>query len=461
MSHKGNTMNEKDRPADPDGPRQEAGRISIWTFAAIVFFLLLVGGLIYWGSITRRSLAPAFTESGLQFSEAEALPPTIVEDASVLGEGPRILLAERTITAIDEKGESAYRTKFIQTDLRGERRFPFYETEDISFEQVGMYGSGDVVVYSALLGTEPYLITTEGEQRDDVFIPPSIGNVFSEILSRDGNFLAYLEVVDPNAAAEDFVAESTIVVRDMTTGEEVRVPSDIFVHGEIQYARFSLHSFSEDNEILYMTAVWPGQDFGDSESFFALRWREGKAEELTYSSLEELGAEDVLEFIGVYPEFGFALFNHGPLIPEKSGGLTDRVRLDRFDLATKMTTTVYEATSGSVSGLLTNPVSPDGTRVVVENDLTEGGFRVVDLQTNEVLPNIPGGIFLSWAADRDHVVYEVVQDGPDVAEPSISLKAADLGTGTVSEIYRQTVLQEGTGLNAVGDVLYSFVGVKE
>ncbi|MFA6512335.1 MAG: hypothetical protein WCV86_04405 [Patescibacteria group bacterium] len=437
----------------------QQGRISVWTISTIVLFVLLIAGLLYWASITRKSLAPAFSRNDIAFTEQDALPATIVDDQSFLGEDPRLVFAERTVIGFDAQGNGRYHTRLFQSDRSGERLFSFYETEDITFEQLSPYTDQYLVIHSALLGTDPQVINYSGEPAEDIFVPESIGNLFSEIFSADGNKLAYIDFGDANYGTDELevITETSIVVRDSATGEEISVPTSIFTHGDIQYARFFLRAFSDDNAILYLSAVWPGQEFGDPESLFAVDWAAGTAQELVYSSLEDLGAEQVLELVGVYPEHGFALFNRGPLIPESDGGLIDRVRLERFDLATQEMTTVYEEGSGSISNLIQDPLSPDGTRIVVENDQISGGFTVVDILTNEVLPVAEKGVFMGWAGDRNHLVYEIRMDDPNEGKPFITLKSVDLSSGSIFEVYRQTVLQEGTGLNKEGDILYSYI----
>lgn len=428
--------------------------------AAIVFFVLLVGSLIYWGTVVRKSLAPAFTKNELTFTEREPLPGTEIDDAALIQDAPRIVFAERTVSAVDENGNNSYVTRLLQSDRTGERFFPFYETDDLTFERIAPYRSDRLVIFSELGETETRMIDYQGQTDDTLFVPEGFGNLFNEVFSPDEQLLAYIETGDASGFSEEdsgAIPETTIVVRNMETGEETRLPHTLFTHDATQYSRFFLHAFSPDGAVLYLTAAWPGVAFGDPESFFAVDWRAGTVEELTYSSLDELGPEHVLEFIGVYPQHGFALFNQGPFIPDSSGALQNRVRLERYDLATGERTTVYEGSSGTVSSLFNNPVSPDGTRVVVENDFVEGGFRVIDLSTNEVIPVTDNGVFEAWAGDRDHLLYFLSHDGPEYDEQFIALKAVDFSTGEVSEIFRQTVVQEGTGLNTVGDVLYSYI----
>lgn len=445
----------------PKGEKEKKeGRISIWMVFAIISFVLLVAGLVYWGSVTRRSLAPAFTESAINYTMQDPLPSTQVANATELGDGPKLVFAKRTVTGIDAQGNNIYTTALFQSDRSGERMFPFYETNDITFEQIEPYNGIGFVVFSPLLGTKPTVIGRDGTTLSDTFVPPGIGNLYSYVFSPDGRYLAYLDFSDQPAAdaSATFVPESTVVVRNMTTGEETRLSSTLFAHGGTQYSRLSLRALSDDGATLYLTAVWPGQNFGDPESFFAVQWKEASVRELSYSSLEEQGADQVLEFVGAYPAHGFALFNRGPLLPDNSGGLADRVRLERLDIATGVMTTVYEAESGSISNVLYDPLSPDGTRIVIDNDVVQGGFRIVDISTNEIFPAVTAGTFLGWAGDRDHVVYEIRQDAPDAQDKYIALKSLSLDTGNITEIYHQTVLQEGTGLNSAGDILYSYIG---
>lgn len=465
MGAKGKKATEQGRPGqvttgEPQKSRasSETGGISLWTASAIVLFVLLIAGLLYWGSVTRKSLAPAFTRNDITLTEQAPLPATIIDDAATLGTDPKVVFAERTVTGFDAQGNNQYRTRVLQSDRKGERLFPFYESDDITFEQISPYSGDTLVIHSALLGTNPTVIDYTGAAQEEAFVPASIGNLFSEVFSTDNAFLAYMDFGDANYTNEvDFISDTAIVVRDMVSGEETRVPTDIFTHNDIQFSRFFLRAFSEDHATLYLSAAWPGQEFGDPESLFAVDWAAGTTDELVYSSLEDLGAEQVLELVGVYPQHGFALFNRGPLLPNKDGGLTDRVRLERFDFATRGMTTVYEGDSGTISNLVQDPLSPDGSRIVVENDLLEGGFRVVDLTTNEVLPVTDEGVFVDWAGDRDHLLYEIRQDGPEFDEQFIALKSADFLQETVHELYRQAVLQEGTGLNETGDVLYSYI----
>jgi hypothetical protein len=379
----------------------------------------------------------------------------------------QLIYAQREVIGFDKEKNNKYRTDFYLIDLRSEKKYKFYSTEDLTYEQAYLSGQNKILILKEFGTKENRLVDFNGKIIKDIFIPPvNFGTDF--VLSKDTKKLAYF--VDKSSAKETEKTEKlnfSIIIRDLATNKEIEVNNGEIKHKDFEYNSFTPIAFSSDNKLFYLLASLNGGDPGSQSGLYKIDTENKNIEEIYFSEINEVGETNIIELLALSPEFNFALINRGG-IKVVDNNINYRTQIQKLDLTTQQFIDIYKDANANLAIPWNyNSISQDGEKFILTNNPNyDEGFSILNIINKQKTKITNRGDFLAWAPDSKSIIYLNYSLVPEEAininqqtDQGIELHVIDTETKNDYKIYTQKSTDEGTGLNKEGDVFYSFVGV--
>ncbi|USN53746.1 MAG: hypothetical protein H6760_01075 [Candidatus Nomurabacteria bacterium] len=386
----------------------------------------------------------------LPFTPAErvATQPQEVLGASDLPAG-KIVLAQRSVVAIDGQGNNAYQYAFFLSDFTGQHRFTFAKRDDLLYEAMQVVGGAYLAVYDdSGVGTKD-VFRFDGQDPSSTFVPPyqPEGALFSE----DGSQMAYVE--------SDEIGDMTVIVRNMSTNEVEEYASSAFSTDPDASLLLQPLAFSMDNQELYIEAM---QDIGLTTSPYVLY--RVQLSDASVTTVFQQGEDEVnthfKQLVGLFSDMNMALF-------ESLDYGAASTAIDNVNVKTTFTTldlTTLEQNEWFQYENVASPLahqyaslSPDRQWLALESlDQTNPGVLLWNTEDKSFRRLTATGSFLAWSPDSRFVLTEQVTFDNSGA---YTLSSIDLQSGKEYVIFQQSDLSEGTGLNQIGDSFSLFLGI--
>ena len=387
-----------------------------------------------------------------------------VEDIDEIGKEARFVFNKREVTGCTDQNNNIYSTKLFITDGRGNNFFNFYETDDLTFEMSYSYIEDQVLILTEFGLQDNRVVDLEGEINSETFIPP-VGFGTDFIVSQDEKMIGYIENKSQvNIGSElSFDFSYLLKIKNIETEEIIEIDPKNIKHIEVEYSQFLPVGFSKDNKNFYVFASQFGMDIGyhNPNGLYVIDLATKKIEEIYYSSIEDVEEKDLLVLLGVFPEHGFALVNRGPQLSEGEKTIL-RTQLQKLDLKTKKFTDIYKDENNDFVGTGGKILSPDGQNIILLNEAYyDHGLSLYSLEAKSKKKLTERGEFLAWLDDSETFIYLIYTTSENTEEgiiQGIELHSLNIKTGEDYKIYTQNSLDEGTGLNNIGDKFYSFIG---
>lgn len=425
-------------------------------FPLVFIFCLALGaaGFFYFNRSEKKEVKKQATDLNYFVGQGQA-----VKSQAELGQGGRIIYAERVVAAVDDQGENKYQTNFYLTDSAGEKKYKFYTADDLTYETAYPYLSGSILIATEFGQAKNRVVGFDGQEKEGVFIPPvAFGTDF--ILSADNNKIAYLANKTLGQAAplsSEF--NYLIKVKNLNDGQISEFDPLKIKHNDQNFDLYLPVGISTDNNIVYLFAQnQQGDNFAQNPSgLYAVNIDTKEISEIYYSSPEENDDKKIIVLLGFYPGQDFFLVNRGPQVVEEEATVL-RTQLQKLDLQTRQFTDIFVNEKIDQVGLGGKILSPDGKKIILLNDAYyDKGLSYYDLERKTTVKLTGKGEFLAWFPDSQTIVYQSFLAEEEGTEEQIELHALDIATKNDYRIYRQKVTIEGTGLNTKGESFYTFI----
>jgi len=426
-----------------------------------LFLIIIVAIACLFHFTFRQEKSKPNKDVGINFNEIQTEE---VKDINQL-ENIQLIYSQREVTGFDQEKNNKYKTGFYLTDLKGVKKYEFYSTEDLTYEQAYLFGQNKILILKEFGTTENYLVDFQGKIVKDIFIPPvNFGTDF--VLSKDAKKLAY--VIDNNSGKEEKEIANidvSIKVHNQETGIETEIKNTDIKHNEIEFDSFSPLAFSKDNKFLFILARQNG-NYGSPEGLYKINLESKEIKELYFSSFEESGEKDMINFLGIYPELDFALVNRGAQVTENDN-IRFRTQIQKLNLETNEFIDLFKDESNNLIDNLQTILSPDGEKIILTNNPNyDEGFSVLNIINKQKTNIINRGDFVAWTPDSKSIIYLnfslIPEEETNINQQNdqrIELHVIDAETKNDYKIYTQKSADEGTGLNKEGDLFYSYIGV--
>ncbi|MDZ7798052.1 MAG: hypothetical protein U5L76_00360 [Patescibacteria group bacterium] len=424
----------------------------------IVVVLAIAGGIFYYQFNSKKEESESFTVSYKELKAEE------VDDLSKIESQEKIVYAQREV--IDNKGnENVYQTRYYVTNSKGEKKYNFYTADDLTFEIGYPYLEDKILILTEFGQADNRVVNLKGEVLKEVFIPGiDFGTDF--VVSDDHKKVAYLENQSKanleNELSFDF--NYLIKVKDLESGVVEEFNPEEIKHEEIEYSQFVPGAFSQDGKKLYIFASQYGLDlsYQNPNGLYEINLENNQIKEIYYSSIENQEEKDLLVLLGVFPRQNLALVNRGPRL-SKDDETVFRTQIQKINLETGEFKDLYidEYTDRVGSG--GKILSPDGHKLILLNNAYyDRGLSLYNLETKKMTKLLDQGEFVTWMSDNQTIIYRLYktkENEPGQIDQTVEIHSLNIDTGGDYKLYSQESVNEGTGMNEMGDKFYTFIGL--
>jgi len=424
----------------------------------IVVVLAITGGIFYYQINSKEEEVESFNVS---YKEAVGEE---INDLNKIESQKRVVYSQREVT--DNKGtENTYKTRYYVTDQAGRQKYNFYTASDLTFEIGYPYLEDKILILTEFGQADNRVVNLKGEVLKDLFIPDiDFGTDF--VVSGDNKKVAYLENESKaNLESElSFDFNYLIKVKDLESEEVKEFDPKKIKHEEIEYSQFVPHAFSKDGKKLYIFASQYGMDlsYQNPNGLYEINLEDNQIKEIYYSSIETREEKDLLVLLGIFPGQNLALVNRGPKLSNDDETVF-RTQIQKLDLETGEFEDLYidEYTDRVGSG--GKILSSDGQKLILLNNAYyDRGLSLYNLETEETTKLLDQGDFVGWMSDNQTIIYRLYktkENEQGQVDQSVEIHSLNIDTGEDYKLYSQESVNEGTGMNEIGDKFYTFVGI--